>query len=194
MAKKASASKSKVKSKLPASTGAKTAKTSKPTVKPTVAKKSPAPAAKATPAQKEIKAPKVEKNLKSEKVPKSVDPVSSKKPELKSVKTAEPKVAEPEVSKKSDLKIKKEPKVKKTKAEVATEKQLTEDVQKWSDYKDKYGHDKAPSYSMSGVFEPKTCLQHKVLGWGYILSVQNDRLEVLFETGPKILISNYKPA
>jgi hypothetical protein len=47
-------------------------------------------------------------------------------------------------------------------------------------------------YKMSGSFEPKTGLQHKVLGWGYVLTAQNDRLEVLFKDGVRILISNYK--
>ena len=32
----------------------------------------------------------------------------------------------------------------------------------------------------------------KVLGWGFILKNDNDRLEVLFETGIRMLISNYK--
>ena len=47
-------------------------------------------------------------------------------------------------------------------------------------------------YKMTDVFEPKTPIQHKTLGWGYVLSNQNDRLEVLFEVGIKMLISNYK--
>jgi hypothetical protein len=33
---------------------------------------------------------------------------------------------------------------------------------------------------------------HKVLGWGFIISNINDRLDILFETGVKTLISNYK--
>jgi hypothetical protein len=35
-------------------------------------------------------------------------------------------------------------------------------------------------------------LMHKVLGWGFVLSNLNDRLEVLFKDGIKVLISNYK--
>ena len=46
---------------------------------------------------------------------------------------------------------------------------------------------------MKAVFEEKTAILHKVLGWGYILSNRNDRLEVLFKDGIKYLISNYKP-
>lgn len=49
-------------------------------------------------------------------------------------------------------------------------------------------------YNMKGVFEERTAITHKVLGWGYILANRNDRLEVLFKDGIKYLISNYKPA
>lgn len=47
-------------------------------------------------------------------------------------------------------------------------------------------------YKMSDNYEARTPLMHKVLGWGYVLSSQNDRLEVLFKDGIKILIANYK--
>lgn len=67
-----------------------------------------------------------------------------------------------------------------------------EDVKKWNEYKSKFGGTAAPTYSMSGQFEAQGPLQHKTLGWGYIVSINNDRLEVLFESGRKTLISNYK--
>ncbi len=47
-------------------------------------------------------------------------------------------------------------------------------------------------YKMSNSYEARTAIMHKVLGWGYVLSSQNDRLEVLFKDGIKMLISNYK--
>ncbi len=74
----------------------------------------------------------------------------------------------------------------------AIEKTTADELKKWTDYKQKYGAEKALPYSMSSVYEAGKPLQHKVLGWGYIINVQNDRLEVLFENGPKMLISNYK--
>ena len=74
----------------------------------------------------------------------------------------------------------------------AIEKTTADELKKWTDYKQKYGSEKALPYSMSSVYEAGKPLQHKVLGWGYIINVQNDRLEVLFENGPKMLISNYK--
>ncbi len=47
-------------------------------------------------------------------------------------------------------------------------------------------------YNMKQTFQEKTAIAHKVLGWGYILSNENHRLEVLFKDGVKQLISNYK--
>jgi len=78
-------------------------------------------------------------------------------------------------------------------ARAAAEKTLSEDLKKWSDFYEKFGSEKAQAYNMSQSYEASTPLQHKVLGWGYIVSIQNDRLEVLFESGAKTLISNYKP-
>ena len=45
---------------------------------------------------------------------------------------------------------------------------------------------------MTETFVALAPLQHKVLGWGFVLTNENDRLEVLFETGIRMLISNYK--
>ena len=64
--------------------------------------------------------------------------------------------------------------------------------QKWfSLYKKAQSMDVAP-YDMKKTFEPKTAIEHKTLGWGYILENRNDRLEVLFKDGIRFLISNYK--
>lgn len=51
---------------------------------------------------------------------------------------------------------------------------------------------KPTPYKMSENYEARTPLMHKVLGWGYVLSSQNNRLEVLFQDGIKMLIANYK--
>lgn len=106
---------------------------------------------------------------------------------------ADDSVAETVVEKPKKEKAPKPPKAPKiSKAQAAADKLASEDNKKWHDLKDKYGNEKAANYSMSAVFEANKPVQHKVLGWGFIQSVQNDRLEVLFETGPKMLISNYK--
>lgn len=63
---------------------------------------------------------------------------------------------------------------------------------KWLELNKKYGKEKAVTYKMSEKFANMIPMQHKVLGWGFILTNENDRLEVLFETGIRMLISNYK--
>lgn len=69
---------------------------------------------------------------------------------------------------------------------------LADEKAKWSELNKKYGKEKAVNYKMSETFQTMIPLQHKVLGWGFILTNENDRLEVLFETGIRMLISNYK--
>jgi len=64
---------------------------------------------------------------------------------------------------------------------------------KWNTLFKKAEQIEAKPYNMRNVFEEKTAITHKVLGWGYILANRNDRLEVLFKDGIKYLISNYKP-
>lgn len=63
---------------------------------------------------------------------------------------------------------------------------------KWQELNKRYGKEKAAAYKMSESFESLKPIQHKVLGWGFILTNDNNRLEVLFENGIKMLISNYK--
>jgi hypothetical protein len=66
-------------------------------------------------------------------------------------------------------------------------------VAKWTTLYKKAEQIEAKPYNMKAIFEEKTAIVHKVLGWGYILANRNDRLEVLFKDGIKYLISNYKP-
>lgn len=69
---------------------------------------------------------------------------------------------------------------------------LSDEKAKWAELNKKYGKDKAVPYKMSEKFQSMIPIQHKILGWGFILTNENDRLEVLFETGIRMLISNYK--
>jgi len=62
----------------------------------------------------------------------------------------------------------------------------------WASLKEKSKAIKPVPYKMTERYEARGPIQHKVLGWGYILTNQNDRLEVLFQDGIKFLISNYK--
>ncbi len=63
---------------------------------------------------------------------------------------------------------------------------------RWLEIQSKMSGEPTVDYKMTSNYDPNTCIRHKVLGWGYILSVQNDRLEVLFQSGIKTLISNFK--
>lgn len=147
--------------------------------------------AKKAPAKKET-AKKTTAKPAAEK--KAAKPKKEAAPKAKKVVAEEPAEeieAAPVKAKKE--KAPKEPKVPRvTKAQAAADKASSDATQKWLDLKEKYGDEKAATYSMSSVYEANKPLQHKVLGWGFIQSVQNDRLEVLFESGPKMLISNYK--
>ena len=69
---------------------------------------------------------------------------------------------------------------------------LSDEKAKWVELSKKYGKEKAVQYKMSEKFTTMVPMQHKILGWGFILTNENDRLEVLFETGIRMLISNYK--
>lgn len=69
---------------------------------------------------------------------------------------------------------------------------LADEKAKWIELNKKYGKEKASAYKMSESYAALSPLQHKVLGWGFILTNDNDRLEVLFENGIRVLISNYK--
>ena len=75
---------------------------------------------------------------------------------------------------------------------VGSAESLSKMSQKWATLFRKSADEGAAPYAITSSYEPKTAIMHKVLGWGYILSNRNDRLEVLFKDGIKYLISNYK--
>lgn len=80
----------------------------------------------------------------------------------------------------------------KSKAAMEAMEGLSKLGKKWAALYRKAADMKVPTYTMRGSYEEKSPIQHKVLGWGYILSNKNDRLEVLFKDGIRFLISNYK--
>ncbi len=65
-------------------------------------------------------------------------------------------------------------------------------VAQWEALREKTKLIKPLNYKMSESFEARIPIMHKVLGWGFVISNQNDRLEVLFKDGIRNLISNYK--
>lgn len=89
----------------------------------------------------------------------------------------------------------KPPKIKKkSKRQLAAEEELDQMGKKWAALLKKTEKlDIKPSpYNMRKSYDARTPIEHKILGWGYILANKNDRLEVLFKDGIKFLISNYK--
>ncbi|MGZ3774714.1 MAG: hypothetical protein ACXVCY_10290 [Pseudobdellovibrionaceae bacterium] len=168
----------------------------KKVAKPAAAKKAvkavkPAPAKKSEKNEKPLKAaPKAVKAEKIGKLEKAAPnkKVADKKASQVAVSVSEkPKKTAEEVSEiVSEAPNKKEKKVKINKTG------LSEDQLKWHEFYEKYKGVKAPLYSISAQYEAKTPIQHKIFGWGFILSNEYDRLEVIFEDGKRMLISNRK--
>jgi hypothetical protein len=183
---------------------AKPTKAAKPAAKAVVK----APAAKAAKAIKAKPAPPA----KVKSPAKTIAPAIAKKTEKSSVKPAlmtkkgkaEPVEVEETVIKKTqtvtsmveqddvpadDTKVEKLSKVKPIRVERGN---VADEKAKWIELNKKYGKEKAIAYKMSDSYASLSPVQHKVLGWGFILTNDNDRLEVLFENGIRVLISNYK--
>lgn len=159
----------------------------KKAVKPVAKAKAPAKATKpvkaAKPAAKEVKATKAPKAAPKAPEKKAAPPPPAPAKAPKAEKKVKVEAVPAEVVVEAP---KKEKKVKIDKSG------MSEDQVKWHELHEKYKAMKAPAYSISGQFEAKTPLQHKIFGWGFILSNEYDRLEVLFEDGKRMLISNRK--
>jgi hypothetical protein len=165
-----------------------------PKAKTTAKAAAPKPA-KAEKARKAVAAPKAEKPPKAEKAPKAkkdASAASSPTPTIMNSSQAEAPAAKPVKPKVDKAEARKARRA--AKDLLAGLERLADARAKWEALYAKASDLTAEPYKMSGVYEPRTAIMHKVLGWGYILSAQNDRLEVLFKDGIKMLISNYKPA
>ena len=126
--------------------------------------------------------------LMTKKGKKAVDEEEVEVPEVKKTQTIVSMMeAEPVTD--EAAKVEKISKVKPVKVDRGN---LNDEKAKWAELYKKYGKDKAVTYKMTERFPTLAPLQHKVLGWGFILTNENDRLEVLFENGIRMLISNYK--
>ncbi len=143
---------------------------------------------------------------------KKTEPKSKPKAD-KALKAKEPKVTKDKVTKAKVSKVvdespeammetpstlvsaaEKEPAKKKrmTKKQLADQTERSELTEKWAKLKDIDHEAKAQKYKMSDVYEPNTPVEHPVFGWGFILSLNENKLEVLFESGIKMLVSNFK--
>lgn len=79
-----------------------------------------------------------------------------------------------------------------TKKQLADQTERNELTEKWAKLKEIDHEVKPQKYRMSESYEPNTPIEHPLFGWGFILSLNNNRLEVLFESGIKMLVSNFK--
>lgn len=184
----------------PKSKPAKAAKPAKKPVKPIKLAKSAAKVMKSIvkvlkPAPAKVVKEKPVKQIKpakpammTKKGKKSVDEEEVEKPEIKKPQTIV-SMMESEPAADEAAKVEKISKVKPVKVDRGN---LNDEKAKWTELYKKYGKDKAVTYKMTERFPTLAPLQHKVLGWGFILTNENDRLEVLFENGIRMLISNYK--
>ena len=175
MAKKAAqkGSATKAKEKPKATKTASKAAPKKATTKPVAAKPSKAVAKeKVSSSEKPARAPKLTV------VPDPVDEVidSTEETSVKEKPAKAPKVKQERVSA----------------AQRKLDKAVAESTAQWSELHQKHSSEKPQVYDMKAQFEAHRPLQHKVLGWGWIMSVENDRLEVIFQDGKRMLISNYK--
>ena len=177
--------------------------------KPVASAKKTVAAAKKPAVAKKVAAKPVEKAKKEAPPKKAATPAPKmaakvsveQKKEVKKEILVEPKAKKPakveeviaEVIATPEPKPIKVPKLKKSEqAKINADKAaLNEEERRWNEFHEKHKSDKAQSYDMKATFEAAKPLQHKVLGWGWILSNDNDRLEVLFRDGKRILISNY---
>lgn len=142
-------------------------------------KPSPKPTPKASPKGVKEKLPlakngakeKVKPTLKAPPVP----PTEKISPKIMTAK--EPAVAKPK---------------KLTKAEKLAAEALVKADSDWLQLQNQYKALKPVPYMMSEDFQAKTVISHKVLGIGFVLKNQNNRIEVLFRDGKRTLITNYK--
>ena len=143
-------------------------------------------------------APKANKSAGKEKTPAAEK--AARAPKLTAVEDGADEMTEaveaaPEKAPKPP-KVPKVPKVKPERISAAqrkADKAAADSTAHWSDLHQKHNSEKPQVYDMKSQFEAHKPLQHKVLGWGWIMSVENDRLEVIFQDGKRMLISNYKP-
>lgn len=137
-----------------------------------------------------VESKKVEKTVADKKM---IDKKASEKKES-GKKSVEKKETEKILGKKSSEiveKTKSGPPASEIKIKVDKTK-MSEDEIKWLEAYEKHKAEKPAPYDMKAQFESNRPIQHKILGWGWILSNENDRLEVLFKDGKRMLISNYQ--
>lgn len=157
--------------------------------------KAPVEKAKATKEKTVTPAPKAAAPAKSEKAAAAPVKVEKAAPAEKP-KRAEPKAlaGKPAAPTEAAPTPTPAPAPKKSKAARALDEEGEKLLKQWSQMHEQMKNTKPVVYTLQGNYEAKTAIQHKVLGWGYVLKNKGNRIEVLFEEGIKTLVTNYKPA
>jgi len=111
----------------------------------------------------------------------------------KATKATKKKTTKKAAAKDADAPVKKKVKKKRiTKAEREATEEAERLRDKWQELHTLSEGQPAKKYKIVDSYESNSALDHAKLGWGYVLTSQNNRLEVLFEDGIKILVSNYE--
>jgi len=144
-------------------------------------------AVKGKPVAKPIAAKIVKSATKVELKPKKEAVTAKSKPTTMSVAAAE------KVTKSALTKVISSKQVSESTEKIKIDRDSMSDEQvKWAEMYNKHKETQATSYDMKATFQAGVPIQHKVLGWGWVVSNENDRLEVLFKDGKRMLISNYR--
>lgn len=69
---------------------------------------------------------------------------------------------------------------------------LDENDSQWVKLLKKNKNKQAIPYKLSNIYKKDAIIEHQNMGVGFVLSIENDRLTVLFSAGIKTLISNYE--
>lgn len=159
-----------------------------------VAKKSAKPTKVA--AKKPVKAAASSKPIASKPAPKAPAKTPAKAAPTPAKKSApavlEKKVAAPAADVAPKKAASKAAQAAESSEKIKIDKSMTEEQAKWAEMYNKYRDTQTSNYDMKSTFKAASAIQHKVLGWGWIVSNDNDRLEVLFKDGKRMLISNYR--
>lgn len=110
----------------------------------------------------------------------------------KATKATKKKTTKKAAAKDADAPVKKVKKKRITKAEREATDEADRLRDKWQELHTLSEGQPAKKYKIVDSYESNSALDHAKLGWGYVLTSQNNRLEVLFEDGIKILVSNYE--
>lgn len=81
------------------------------------------------------------------------------------------------------------PKVTPTPMPVKADRPMGAEEKKWMMLYEKSRAIKTKPYDMNQNYKEETAIEHKTMGWGYIISSKDNRIEVLFREGVKILVS-----